>query len=166
MKSRGLTVALVLALLTPIVLVASGGDPRTIWGELRRVVGGNLVAYAASVSMPVPFGGDDTGTVITFDKKILKCEDTVVKNFSHLVACILRCHVKAANAIASGKTFDDEACESADPVKSCRAKYNNASAKILGIGCPNCLGAAQQASIADDIESSLDTNNQNFYCAQ
>jgi hypothetical protein len=54
------------------------------------MVGSDLVAYAASVSMPVPFGGDDTGTVITFDAKILKCEDAVVKNFSHLVACDVR----------------------------------------------------------------------------
>jgi hypothetical protein len=166
MKSGGLTGALVVALLTPIVLVASGGDPRTIWGELRRMVGGNLVAYAASVSMPVPFGGDDTGTVITFDKQILTCEDAVVKNYAHLVSCILGCHVKTAKAIAAGKTADDEACESGDPVKSCRAKYDAASAKIVGRGCPNCLDLAHQATMADDVESSLDANNQDFFCAQ
>jgi hypothetical protein len=166
MKSRGLTALLVVALLTPIVLVASGGDPRTIWGELRRMIGSDLIAYAASVSMPVQFGGDDTGTVITFDKQILTCEDAVVKNYAHLVTCILGCHVKAAKAIESGKTFDDEACESTDPVKSCRAKYDAVSTKIVGRGCPNCLDFAQQGTIADQVESSLDANNQTFYCAQ
>jgi hypothetical protein len=164
MKSRGLTAALVLALLTPILLVASGGDPRTIWGELRRVLGGNVVAYAVGVTMPVQFGGDDTGTVITFAKKRLKCENAVIKNYAKLVSCILRCHMKTATALSSEKTFDEEACESSDPVSSCRAKYDKASTKIVSAGCPSCLNAAHQTSIADDVVASLDANNQNFYC--
>jgi len=163
MKSRAFTGALVFALLAPILLVASGGDPRTIWGELRRMIGGNLVAYAANATMPVPFGGDDTGTVLTFDTKRLHCQDAAVKNFAHLVACILQCHVKAAAALSKQKPFDEEACESTDPVKSCRAKYDKTSAKIVAMICPACL-VANQASVADDIASKLDNDNQNFYC--
>lgn len=159
-----LTAVLVIALLAPVVLVGSGGDPRTFWGELRRAVNGALVAQAVSTSMPVPFGGDDTGAVLTLVKKRIQCQDAVVKNYSRLVKCILNCHVKAANAIFNGKSFDEEACESADPVKSCRAKYDAAATQIVGKGCPNCLDFAQQGKLADDIEASLDANNQNFYC--
>ena len=159
-----LTVALVVALLAPVVLVGSGGDPRTFWGELRRAVNGALVAQAVSTSMPVPFGADDTGTVLTVVKRRIDCQNAVVKNFSHLVKCILGCHVSKANAIFNEKTFDEEACESADPVKSCRAKYDTVAAKIVGKGCPNCLDLAQQGKIADDLEASLDANNQDFYC--
>jgi hypothetical protein len=163
MKSRALIGVLVLGLLAPIVLVASGGDPRTIWGEFERMIGGNLVAYAVNATMPVAFGGDDTGTVVTFDAKRLKCQNAAVKNYAHLVACILQCHVKAAEALSKQKPFDEEACESTDPAKSCRAKYDKTSAKIVAMICPPCL-VANQASVADDIELKLDNDNQNFYC--
>ena len=165
MKSRTLTGVLVVALLTPILLVASGGDPRTLWGEFRRMIGGDLVAYAINATMPVPFGGDDTGTVLTFDAKRLKCQNAAVKNYSHLVACILKCHMKAADALSKQKQppFDEEACESTDPLKSCRAKYDATSAKIMASICPPCLDA-NLATVADDIESKLDNDNQNFFC--
>ena len=162
MKSRALTGVLVLGLLAPMLLVASGGDPRTLWGEVKRMVGGELVTYAATATMPVPFGGDDTGTVITFTPARLKCQNAAVKNFAHLVACILQCHAKAAAALSKQKSFDEEACESTDP-KSCRAKYDTASAKIAAMICPPCL-KANLGPVADDIASKLDADNQNFYC--
>jgi len=163
MKSSALTGLLVLALLAPILLVASGGDPRTIWGEFERLVSGDLVAYASNATMPVPFGGDDTGTVLTFSPKRLKCQDAAVKNFSHLVDCILKCHMKKAAALSNEKPFDEEACESMDPVKSCRAKYDKEAAKIFAMICPACL-VGNQGAIADDITTKLDNDNQNFFC--
>ena len=166
MTNRVLTAALVFMLLAPIVLVASGGDPRTFWGELKRAATGAFVAHAIGNTMPVPFGGDDTGVVIPLDKNRLKCQAAVVRNYARLVACILKCHVTKADALFKEKEFDEEACESADPVKSCRAKYDKQTAVLVGKQlCPPCLDAAHQAMLASDIESTLDTGNQGFYCS-
>jgi sugar lactone lactonase YvrE len=110
-------------------------------------------------------GGDDMGFVPP-DANILKCETRVAKNVGTLRHCIGTCHIKAAAAAFKVKTFDEEACEKTDPAKSCRAKYDAKQAKLLAAGtCPACLDAAHQATLADQVETGLDSNNGGIYCA-
>src|SRR3954454_18382828 len=111
MRYRGLTVALVVALLAPVVLVASGGEPRTAWSELARLFNGGLYAQAQCGTFPMPFGGSHTGTVFPLAKGRLACEDAVVKNYAKLVKCILTCHRNKADAIFKCKDFDVDACD-------------------------------------------------------
>lgn len=160
MKTGGLILALVVILLAPIVLVGSGGDPRTVWSEFNRVVSGGLVAQGASCgTFPIAFGGSHTGTVFPLDTTRLKCEDAVVKNFAKLAKCILYCHRKKATAIFKCKTFDVDACD-----VGCREKYDKKSAAIVEKGCRPCLDAGHQATLANNLRTQLEADNQNFYC--
>jgi hypothetical protein len=161
MKNRVLTAVFVLTLLAPILLVASGGDPRTAWSELGRMFSGGMEAHAAFCgTFPMPFGGNHTGTVFPLQDKRLECEHKVIKNYAKLVKCMLTCHRKKADAIYDCKENDVDACDA-----KCRLNYDTAAAKIIDKGgCPGCLGAPEQALIADNIQSQLDAENDNFYC--
>ena len=157
MRYRGLTVALVVAFLAPVVLVASGGDPRTAWSELARIINGGLYANAQCGTFPIPFGGSHTGVVLPIFKKRLDCENAVLKNYSTLVKCVLTCHRKKADALFHCKDFDVDACDA-----KCRSKYDEKAVKIADKGgCPPCLN---QAALANDIINQLDSENQRFYC--
>jgi len=92
-----------------------------------------------------PFGGDDTGFVPP-DTGTLKCESAVTKNAAKLALAVSICHDKAADAGVKGKTFDEEACETA-----ARGKYDAANAKLT---CPSCVDSK---AIGDNVESMLDT---------
>ena len=81
--------------------------------------------------------------------------------------CILGCHIKRAN----GKLVDDtaeDACESTDAAKSCKAKYDKATgpnSKVNAL-CPPCLDATARATVFATIESQLDNGtNAAVYCA-
>ena len=123
----------------------------------------NGAVYCAGVDA---LGGDDMGFVPP-DANTLKCEAGVAKNVSKLRSCIGKCHIKAAAAAFNAETFDEEACETADPAKSCRAKYDAKQAKLLAAGTCTaaCLDAAHQATLADQAETDLDNNNGGIYCA-
>jgi hypothetical protein len=90
-------------------------------------------------------GGDDTGFVPP-DKATLKCESSVTKNAAKLTLAVSICHDKAADAGVKGKTFDEEACETA-----ARGKYDAANAKLT---CPMCVDSK---AIGDNVQSMLDT---------
>jgi len=100
-----------------------------------------------------PFGGDDTGFVPP-DKGTLKCESSVTKNAAKLTLAVSICHDKAADAGVKGKTFDEEACETA-----ARGKYDAANAKLI---CPSCIDSS---ATGDSVEAQLDTAaNAAIYC--
>src|SRR5262249_60676845 len=100
-----------------------------------------------------PFGGDDTGSVPP-DKGTLKCESSVTKNASKLTLAGSICHIKAADAGVKGKTFDEEACETA-----ARGKYDAANAKLI---CPSCVDSS---AIGDNVQNQLDmAANAGIYC--
>jgi len=63
MTQKALTSVLVLALVAPVVLVASGGDPRDFFGELRRAASGAFLAHAASRSKPLDFTAQFCGCI-------------------------------------------------------------------------------------------------------
>ncbi len=110
---------------------------------------------------------DDTGFVPP-DKASRTCEDGVAKSAAKLRACIARCHAKTVSQAIKAKPFDEEACETTDAKKSCRAKYDAAVAKVLAstrAPCPACLGATQAAQLGDEIERDLDQIRETLYCA-
>ena len=117
-----------------------------------------MVAVGAAIGVEAaragtPFGGDDAGFVPP-DKGTLKCESSVTKNAAKFTLAVSICHDKAADAGVKGKTFDEEACETA-----ARGKYNAANAKLT---CPNCVDSK---AIGDNVESMLDTAaNGGIYC--
>lgn len=106
---------------------------------------------------------DDTGFVPP-DATVYKCESTVAKNLAKLDLCIAKCHVKMAKYAFAARPFDEEACESTDPLRSCRAKYNKVRDKVAPI-CPACLGSAAQDALADAVEQDADDGLGNYYCA-
>jgi hypothetical protein len=114
---------------------------------------------AGSTKLP----GEDLGNVPP-DKATLKCESGVANSLSKFYACAQKCHMKAAAATLAGNTsFDDEACERTDPAKSCMAQYTASVAKLAG--CPACLDATHQASLAVAAEFVLDSGRGALYCA-
>jgi len=118
-----------------------------------------MVAVGAAIGVgaaraATPFGGDDTGFVPP-DKATLKCESSVTKNAAKFTLAVSICHDKAADAGVKGKTFDEEACETA-----ARGKYDAANAKLTT--CPSCIDSK---AIGDNVETMLDTAaNPGIYC--
>jgi len=92
---------------------------------------------------------DDSNGKVPPDAGTLKCESGVANNLSKLRACDEKCHIKGAAAALAGKTFDEEACETTDPVKSCRAQF---VAKTTS--CTPCLGNV--GDLAFQVEGGLD----------
>ena len=106
---------------------------------------------------------DDTGFVPP-DAQTFKCEGAVAKNLAKLRACIVKCHAKLAKYVFAQRPFDEEACESTDPLRSCRAKYNKQRDKLAPI-CPACLDSAAQDMLADNVEADADVDLGTFFCA-
>lgn len=118
----------------------------------------NNTVYCDTTS-GTPFGGDDTGDLPPPKSAIAKCEDTVNKLVGKAVACVIKCHASRA----SGKLTDDtaeDACETSNAGKSCLEKFTASVGKLTG--CPSCINAA---SLANTIETTLDTSNSLTYCA-
>jgi hypothetical protein len=125
---------------------------------------GNGSVYCAGTTSYVDIGqADDTGFVPP-DATVFKCEASVGKNLAKLDRCIAKCHAKMAKYAFAGKPFDEEACETSDPLRSCRTKYNRIRDKVAPI-CPPCLDAAAQDTLANAVESNADGNLGDFYCA-
>jgi len=121
--------------------------------HLVVIVGLGAAIGVGAARAGTPFGGDDTGFVPP-DKATLKCESSVTKNAAKFTLAVSICHDKAADAGVKGKTFDEEACETA-----ARGKYDAANAKLT---CPSCVDSK---AIGDNVESMLDTAaNGGIYC--
>jgi hypothetical protein len=111
----------------------------------------------------VPFGDDDAG-VVPPDATTLKCELVVAKNVYKFRYCVAKCHYKAAKYALKGLGFDDEACETGDPLRSCLAKYNQTRHRYLDL-CPPCLDASAQDALAAVVEADEDAALGNFFSA-
>ncbi len=100
------------------------------------------------------------------DKNTLTCQKKLTKALGKLGACLRACHVKAATAALQGKSFDEVACATGTPEKSCRAKFDLASQKLLAKGiCPACLDDAHQAALADRVTAEVESETADVYCA-
>src|SRR5207245_10390102 len=93
------------------------------------------------------------------DAAALRCEDAVARNLARTIVCSANCHVAAASAGLKDRPFDEEGCE-----RSCRRSYDEAGAR-LAPHCPPCLGAAEQADLADQAEAAADEENGEIFCA-
>jgi hypothetical protein len=93
-----------------------------------------------------------------------KCEAAVAKGLAALRYCLAKCHTKYAKSVMAGAPIDEEACESTDPVRSCRARFNRVRDRVAGI-CPGCLDATAQDALATGVEADVDQTNDTFYCA-
>src|SRR5437867_6564299 len=93
------------------------------------------------------------------DAAALRCEDAVARNLARTIVCSANCHVAAASAGLKDRPFDEEGCE-----RSCRRSYDNASAR-LAPRCPPCLGGAEQADLADEVQAAADEENGDIFCA-
>jgi hypothetical protein len=109
-----------------------------------------------------PLGDDDTGFVPP-DSTTYRCEGAVAKALSKLRYCLAKCHAKYAKAAMSGALFDEEACESTDVLRSCRAKFDKVRDKVAPT-CPGCLDASAQNGLADGVEADVDQTNDLYYC--
>ena len=116
----------------------------------------------------VSLGGDDSGFVPT-DSNTAKCEDQAAKNLAKFGNCITTCHTKQADAALAARSFDEEACEQGlGTPASCRATYDKATAALLVKNpaiCPACLTATVMGTLADQLLTQLDGNQQSLYCA-
>src|SRR5438034_5193668 len=142
------------------------GNPMTSRPVLALMLATSLCAGASLAAPGDPFGGDEPGC-FPLNKNAAKCQHAVAKAASKALVCILGCHIKRAN----GKLVDDtaeDACESTDAAKSCKAKYDKATgpnSKVNAL-CPPCLDATARATVFATIESQLDNGtNAAVYCA-
>jgi hypothetical protein len=84
-----------------------------------------------------------------------KCEDCAAKNAGKLTTAIAKCHIKAADRCFKNKANDEEACEDA-----AQSKYGEATQKCLG--CSSCVDFPAIGAL---VETLLDGNNGQAYCA-
>ncbi len=99
--------------------------------------------------------GDDTLKIPSSDV-ILVCE----KKLASIVAKLLKCQAKCHLSRAKGKLADDTAEESCENDVCVTAKYNAATAKL--VGCPGCLNFA---TLASNTLANGDNNAGFVYCA-
>ncbi len=108
-------------------------------------------------------------------KTLKKCEATITKAFGTLIANVIACHTRQADAAFStqrGKAnqFDEEACEETDPKTSALAKFDAVLAKVKQKNlCPtdvlsNATDLAAEVTADRANPSSLDSLNGRVYC--
>jgi hypothetical protein len=117
--------------------------------------------WVGTAGAQTPWGGDDTGFLLSPKSATAKCEAGAAKAEGKLQQCIKKCHASRA----SGKLADDTAedsCEKTLAGKSCTAKFAGAIAKLKG--CPPCINGTTMASLANLTEVLIDSNNSTVYC--
>ena len=130
--------------------------------DIAETLNGEI--YCDTTNANVPLGGDDTGFV-SLNHDIAKCEDHFAKNVFKLIKCLnLKCHRNLADDGFVGKAWNNADCEDADPLQSCKARYEADNLKITG--CPPCLDAAHRDQVFLDVQAALDSRNGLVYCAQ
>jgi hypothetical protein len=126
--------------------------------------GMNGATYCDSASA-VQIGGDDSGFVPS-SQGSLKCEQTVSKMTSKLIAAALKCHDKMNTSFFKGKDFDEESCEGTNPSqKGALDKFNQQRDKLLALNiCPPCLGTQPALdAVSANALSQLDSANSIAY---
>lgn len=152
------------------VATAEGCPPCIISGyttfadQLMQAADAETAGFYCSGMTPLP--GGHPGFVPP-DKLTGKCAAKVANNLGSFAACITKCDVKAIDAAFYGESFDRAACVQTSAEKSCRAKYDKKAAKIAASdGCPACLSLANQALLADQVGSTVATEDGLAYCKQ
>ncbi len=100
------------------------------------------------------------------DDDTLGCQKALDKALGKLAVCLRSCHVQAASAAFHGKPFDETGCATTTPKKSCRAKFDQGSQKLVAKGtCPACLDGAHQAALADRVTAEVESETADLFCA-
>src|SRR5262249_36537545 len=117
------------------------------------------------------------------------CRDAALQALGKLSLAVVKCHQALATARFSGKQFDEEACETTDPLKSALSKFNKAILKLAAtanrlrsaggnrrrakgaaaIGCrseisDSAMALATQLTTSGNGALSLDDLNGAMYC--
>src|SRR5437870_640975 len=142
------------------------GDPMTSRPVLALMLATSLCTGASLAAPGDPFGGDEPGC-FPLNKNAAKCQHTVAKAASKALVCILGCHLKRADGKLADDTAED-ACESTDPVKSCKAKYDKTTGPASKINalCPPCFDATARATAFANAETQLDALGGVVYCCE
>ena len=148
----------------------SGAEVTGTFGPCTAPTTTTTVATTTTTTVTtLAFGGDDPGCPPDSSDH-LKCGDAIVKALSKMIGTVIKCHAKQADAaykVSIGKTasFDEEACETLDPVshKSAKEKYDTAVSKVASICSTTQLSGANAAR--DTILTALDGSlNAAVYC--
>ncbi|HEY2385888.1 MAG TPA: esterase-like activity of phytase family protein [Candidatus Binatia bacterium] len=151
-------------------LRAKGGCPVCLDGAAQAALADGVQSALAEEqgslycagSVALGAGG---GGFVPPDKDTDKCEDGVVKSVRKLDGCFTKCRIKQADAAFKLTPFDATACESA-AAKSCRGKYDAASAKLgAALTCPPCLDAGARGGAADTAHLAHEQSRPRVYCA-
>src|SRR5439155_22822800 len=118
----------------------SGAEVMGTFGPCTAPTTTTTVATTTTTTVTtLAFGGDDPGCPPDSSDH-LKCGDAIVKALSKMIGTVIKCHAKQADVaykVSIGKTasFDEEACETLDPVshKSAKEKYDTAVSKVTSI---------------------------------
>jgi hypothetical protein len=157
------TIAKVSPICDPAQLSGIGLEETVLFGSGGLSLDGmNGATYCDGAT---PIGGDDTGSVPS-SKDSLKCEQTVSKMTSKLIAAALKCHDKMNTSFFKGKDFDEESCEETNASqKGALDKFNQQRDKLLGLGiCPSCLGTqALLDAVSTNALTQLDAANSIAY---
>jgi hypothetical protein len=113
------------------------------------------VLSVGSAFAGTPFGGDHTGFVPP-DAATYTCESKASLANAKLRYAIGKCHTDLAAQRFKGSNANDDGCETA-----AKAKFDATINKLEA--CPACL-TANVAGMADDVETELDGNLDDFYC--
>src|SRR5690348_3280636 len=137
-----------LGCVTPTIVHGEGRDMHTVGSCFPRLLAalllGSMVVSIASAG--APFGGDDPGCLP--DAGSASCQLALTKAIGKAYACLIKCHGNRA----SGKLADgaaEVACETGDPKKSCKAKYDRATGaeSKLEKTCPAGFDAGYRAAL-------------------
>ena len=123
---------------------------------------GDVFCDSASSAL---IGDDDAGSVPNSANN-LKCAVTVGKMIARVVAAVAKCDDKMNKSFFKVRDFDEETCETTDPVSHAGAfdKYNQQRDKLAGLGiCPPCLDSAHLDALGASVLSQVETANSLIY---
>ena len=99
------------------------------------------------------------------DTDVLGCEKAVDKALAKLGACLRNCCCEGRDGRVQGPSVRPIACATGTPKKSCRAKFDATSQRVLDKGiCPPCLDGARQAAFADRVTVEVESETADLYC--
>jgi hypothetical protein len=113
-----------------------------------------LSLLSAPAMAGTPWGGEDTGTIPADAPSgpVARCENGVAKGVGKLAKAIMKCHIGRATGKLADATAE-EACET------------SAKTRFEGTNISGCAGCMDLTTLADTIESVIDTRNDKIYCA-
>jgi hypothetical protein len=149
----------------PAQLVGAASQEAVLFGSGPDSLDVQNGAFFCDSSSSALIGDDDAGSVPA-TPEIFKCEVTVAKAVTKLIAAGTKCHAAMDKSFFKGADFIEETCEGTDSVRFRGAldKFNKVRDKLLAQGiCPPCLDGAAMDAVAATALSQLDAANADIY---